>query len=793
MRDWRIKALGRRQDGKLTDSQDSFNFSFVEVHPRKENFSISATFEVEDASGANYQSGFGIMAVDTVASASYLSRHRNSLMVGCFRASFGSAYSYGVRVVGGYTDRDAMPQDGRRRYDTSRLFPFAGSFDRIREGERKVLKLEKTNDGFIASMRTDSGEEAIFFPGCDFLLKQERRSIYVGFAVAGDLKINVSGVRFNRGPGKKSHTPDGTIKRSVPDYPFNRNLVDSLKPYFTDVAPGGEIILPDGVYNAGTFYIGRNQSGVADNPIILRAEHPGKVILDGSSSQDKLPAMILHGSYWILDGLVFRNAPSCGLFICGSDNIVRNCEAYGNGDTGFLICSFPGSPEKDWPARNRIESCVSHDNCDEVCCNADGFGAKLSIGEGNGFFNCKSYHNIDDGFDLYTKSSIGKIGAVIIEDCVAESNGWLSDEPRPSEDPKTGVGFKLGGEGQGVRHQVRGCVANDNALAGFHANSNPEVFLFDCKATGNGIDFKMPSKPDAELSRGTIARVSDWYHRIRKRTRLFLNRIFSSGGTQQAILQKFTLIIPGIASYSRSQVLYQLCRQALIKGCGSLQEYYDKVSSDPESLSQLKVNLTFSGSHFFRGDVWPKLREVCSESFRNRDMVRVWCAGCANGKEVYSLLMVLLDFLPSDKIDLLATDYNPEQLLKCEEGIYPLSTLKEIPAEYKRYSVTLNRDQFQISSDLRRIVKTKCQNLVSDEYPAGFDLILCRNVTKFFEKDVRRKVQEILAASLKDGGYLVVSDDLLREGIADPGSMSLIQQGDTCIYRKNLSNEKRQF
>jgi len=155
--------------------------------------------------------------------------------------------------------------------------------------------------------------------------------------------------------------------------------------------------------------------------------------------------------------------------------------------------------------------------------------------------------------------------------------------------------------------------------------------------------------------------------------------------------------------------------------------------------------------------------------------------------------MVLLDFLPSDKIDLLATDYNPEQLQRCEEGIYPLSTLKEIPAEYKRYSVTLNRDQFQISSDLRRIVKTKCQNLVSDEYPAGFDLILCRNVTKFFEKDVRREVQKSLAVSLKDGGYLVVSDDLLREGIADPGSMSLIQQGDTCIYRKNLSNEKRQF
>lgn len=786
MRDWRIKRLGRRQDGKLTDSQDSFDFSFIEIDPRRENFSISATFEVVDGSGTNYQSGFGIMAVDTVASSSNLSRHRNSLMVGCFRSSLGSAYSFGVRIVGGYTDPDAMPQDGRRRCDTSRLFPSADSHDRIREGERKVFKLEKTNEGFVASMYADSGKETIFVQGCDFLLKQDRKTIYVGLAVAGKMKINVSGVSFNRGPGRKSHTPDKTIKNCVPDYPFNRNLAESLEPYFRDATPGSEIILPDGVYDAGTYLIGKRQSGTVDRPIVLRAEHPGKAIIDGSSLKDRLPAMILYGSYWILDGLVFRNAPSCGLFICGSDNVIRNCEAYGNGDTGFLICSFPGSSKEDWPARNRIESCISHDNCDDVRCNADGFGAKLSIGEGNGFYNCKAFHNIDDGFDLYTKSSIGKIGAVTIEGCVAESNGWLSDEVRPSGEPKTGVGFKLGGEGQKVGHHVRGCVANHNALVGFKANSNPEVFLFDCEAVGNGVDFDMPSKPDSKLSHRIIAQVSDRYHRIRKKVRILLMWPFSDDYADQVVLSDFTVIIPDLASYSRSQVLFQLCRQALNHGCGSLQEYYDAVSSDPELLSELKVNLTFLGSHFFRGDIWPELREVCFTSFRNRDMIRVWCAGCANGKEVYSLLMVLLDFLPSEKIDLLATDYNPEQLRKCQEGIYPLSTIKEIPAEYRHYLVSSEeRQQFQISSGLRQMVQTKCHNLLSDEYPGCFDLILCRNVVKFFEEDVKCQVQKKLAASLNDSGYLVVSDDLVREGIHDPGSMSLVQLGCYCIYRKN--------
>ena len=797
MKDWRIRTLGRRRGGKFADSQDSFNFSYVEVDPGKENFSISVSFEVEDASGSDYQSGYGIMVVDTVASSSSLSRHRNSLMVGCFRSSIRYGYSYGVRIVGGYTDREAMPQDGRRLLDASRLFPSAIIKDRINDGERQVFSLEKTNEGFVASMRTDSGVETIFVPGCDFLLRQDRRAIYVGIAVAGNIKMNISDVKFITSPGKKSNTPKGTIKKQVSVYPFSRELLDNLEPSFRDVTPGSEIILPDGVYNAGAYFIRKQQSGTAGNPIILRAEHPGKAIIDCSSSKDRLPAMILHGSYWILDGLVFRNAPSCGLFICGSDNVIRNCEAYGNGDTGFLICSFPGSSKKEWPARNKVESCVSHDNCDAVRRNADGFGAKLSVGEGNGFFNCKAFHNIDDGFDLYTKSSIGKIGPVTLEGCVAEYNGWLSDEARPSVDPKTGVGFKLGGEGQRVRHQVIGCVAKDNSRTGFDANSNLEVVLTNCEASGNQVDFKIPGKPDSVFFYRLIVPFSNWFHKIRKRVSLFLMRYKSTDQADQAILREFEAIVPDLASYSRGQVLLQLCRQALNKGFGSLREYYEEVASNPEALSQLKVNLSFSGSHFFRGEVWPELRNVLQASFRDttKDRIRIWCAGCSNGKEVYSLFMILLDFLPSEKIDLLATDYNPELLRKCQDGIYPLSTIKEIPEEYRHYSVTFasredsngdfaRRHLFQISYSMRQMVQTKCLNLLKDDYPDGFDIILCRNVVKFFDEDCRRYVQKKLAASLNDGGYLVVSDDLAREGISDPGSLDLVQLEGGCIYKK---------
>ena len=57
MNNWKTTTLGRKDGGKLADSQDSIRFTYIEIDPYKEDFSLSATFEVEDAAGADFQSG----------------------------------------------------------------------------------------------------------------------------------------------------------------------------------------------------------------------------------------------------------------------------------------------------------------------------------------------------------------------------------------------------------------------------------------------------------------------------------------------------------------------------------------------------------------------------------------------------------------------------------------------------------------------------------------------------------------------------------------------------------------
>ncbi len=523
LENWNKTFLGRRESGKMTDSQDNFLFYYREIDPRKENFTLSATIGVEDTSGIDFQTAYGLAAVDTIASATIKCRHRNFALLGRFRTPDGDNYGCGLRIVSGYTNRAALPQDRRRKLDPSRLFKGRSGGDGLKAGTKQRFRLVKTDQGFEASLETAAGWETISFPGCDFLLKQDRHSIYVGFAIAGNIKLNFSDVHFETMPGRISHTPRSAVRRYYPDYPFKRTLLPeppafdgdrlcnttlkvspdqdgtSLASALREAGPGCRILLSDGIY-PGPFYIPESVSGKPKHPILLQAEHPGKAVINGSGMRDRLPAMTLRGRHWILDGLVFRDARSSGLFICGSDNLVKNCEAIGNADTGILICSFPGSPRRKWPARNRVESCISSDNCDNVRRNADGFGAKITLGKGNGFYSCKAVHNIDDGFDLYTKSSLGPIGRVTLVDCEAAYNGWLSSEEGPGESPKTGIGFKLGGEGQYVRHRLSGCIAHDNVRSGFDPNSNPGSILRECKAWNNGTDF-------APFPRGFLSRL----------------------------------------------------------------------------------------------------------------------------------------------------------------------------------------------------------------------------------------------------------------------------------------------
>jgi hypothetical protein len=254
----------------------------------------------------------------------------------------------------------------------------------------------------------------------------------------------------------------------------------SLASALKRVAPGHAVFLLGGTYSfKEQLTIDRDNTGSEGQRKLVAALSGEQAILDFSGEPygaDSNPrGLQLNASYWHIRGLTVRKAADNGIYVAGSHNIVENCVTHGNRDTGLQLGRDSSSAAReDWPSDNLILNCESYDNYDAPPGggeNADGFAAKLTVGDGNVFRGCVSHHNIDDGWDLYTKSDTGAIGAVTIDQCVAHDNGKLTDGTSNANGDRNG--FKLGGEKIAVAHVVTRSVAFDNGKNGFTWNSNP--------------------------------------------------------------------------------------------------------------------------------------------------------------------------------------------------------------------------------------------------------------------------------------------------------------------------------
>lgn len=251
---------------------------------------------------------------------------------------------------------------------------------------------------------------------------------------------------------------------------------------------GQTIKVKGGTYNLiSPITVESTNNGTKDNMKSFES-YDGRAIFDfGKASK----GFFLNGNYWNIKGIDVTNTAdaNAGLRVAGNYNILENIKTYKNGDTGLQISSVStDDPKELWPKYNEIINCDSYDNMDAAMNNADGFAAKLTTGEGNVFKGCVSHNNCDDGWDLFSKLEIGKIGAVTIENCIAYGNGTLSDGTVTKGD---GNGFKLGGEGLPVKHTLLNSLSFNNDAAGVTGNSNPACVVKNTISSDNYKNYSL--------------------------------------------------------------------------------------------------------------------------------------------------------------------------------------------------------------------------------------------------------------------------------------------------------------
>ncbi|QFU88345.1 carbohydrate-binding protein [Amycolatopsis sp. YIM 10] len=249
----------------------------------------------------------------------------------------------------------------------------------------------------------------------------------------------------------------------------------TLTSALTRVAAGGTIYLRGGTYDfSQTVTIPPGNSGTSGALKKLSAYQAEKPVLN-FSAQSEDPAnrgLAVNGSYWHVYGVTVERAGDNGIFVGGSNNTFERTVTRFNRDTGLQLSRMTSdTPKAQWPANNLVLSAESHDNADSDGEDADGFAAKLTSGPGNVFRYAVAHNNIDDGWDLYTKTDTGAIGTVTIEDSLAYKNGTLSNGGQAGNGDRNG--YKLGGEDIAVDHTIRRSIAFDNGKHGFTFNRNP--------------------------------------------------------------------------------------------------------------------------------------------------------------------------------------------------------------------------------------------------------------------------------------------------------------------------------
>jgi len=198
-------------------------------------------------------------------------------------------------------------------------------------------------------------------------------------------------------------------------------------------------------------------------------------------------------------------------------------------------------------------------------------------------------------------------------------------------------------------------------------------------------------------------------------------------------------------------------------GCQSLSQVQDLMLREPEVFTVLLDYLTVQVSEMFRDpDYYRMLRERVMPLLRTYPSLRIWVAGCSSGEEVYSLAILLREEALLDRTLIYATDINPQALQRAEAGVYDVARLAGFSENYRRAGGKASLSDYYVAAydravfdrSLRRQVVFADHSLATDSVFAEVQLISCRNVLIYFNRELQDRALGLFREALGLRGFL---------------------------------------
>lgn len=221
----------------------------------------------------------------------------------------------------------------------------------------------------------------------------------------------------------------------------------------------------------------------------------------------------------------------------------------------------------------------------------------------------------------------------------------------------------------------------------------------------------------------------------------------------------------------RDMVYGRLVRRLRYLEMDSFSEYCELVTGDDGDelvalINAITTNLTsfFREMHHFEllaSSVLPALLQANANTRR----IRIWSAGCSTGEEPYSIAMTVKEAMPRAvqwDIKILATDLDTNVLDAARSGIYPLERVSGLPEKrLKRWFCRGRGDQsdsVKVVDGLQEIIRFRQLNLMDNKWPmrGPFDIIFCRNVVIYFDKETQKALFDKMGDLMADDGHLFI-------------------------------------
>ena len=247
---------------------------------------------------------------------------------------------------------------------------------------------------------------------------------------------------------------------------------------------------------------------------------------------------------------------------------------------------------------------------------------------------------------------------------------------------------------------------------------------------------------------------------------------------ERQVLRKIVMLVQSrtgrdFSRYKRSTIMRRLERRMQLAQLEEPEEYLDLLRQRTDEITALSDDFLITVTNFFRdAEVFAQLqKEVIPRLLADKNdcqSIRIWSAGCSTGEEAYSLAMLLLEGAVHCKIppelQIFASDLHAPSLLRAREGFYPGDIEPEVSAERLQRFFIKEEGGYRIRKEVRDLVVFAPHNVLSDPPFSKVDLIVCRNLLIYLQREVQRDIIDLFHYALQPEGFLLLGSSETVEG-----------------------------